>query len=127
MINNVKDFVLDNSSSSCYIDDIEAFVYGPFTSRFWMLRKHIITMNKGDLAVDAPFLSWNCITLSIKNKWDIYLIIKNETVMTNFLKLLIHKTNSVNGYRDSAIRLKQQRLNLMKSAFKPSELTESKI
>lgn len=84
-------------------------------------------MNKRDLGIDAPFLSWNCITLSIKNKWDIYLIIKNETVMTNFLKLLIHKTNSVNGYRDSAIRLKQQRLNIMKRAIKPREQTESKI
>lgn len=66
-----------------------------------------MTMNKRDLGVDAPFLSWNCITLSIKDKWDIYLIIKNETVMTNFLKLLIHKTNSVDGFRGSAASLKQ--------------------
>ena len=45
-VNDTKDIVLDKSSSSCYFQDIEAFVYGPFTSRFWMLRKHIMMMDK---------------------------------------------------------------------------------
>ena len=45
-VNHVQDFVLHNSSSSCYIHDIESFVFGPFTSRFWMLRKHIMMMDK---------------------------------------------------------------------------------
>ena len=70
-------------------------------------------MNKQNLAIDAPFFAWNCITLNIKNKWDIYLIIKNEKAMSDFLKLLIYKTNSINGFRDSATLLKQRWLKEM--------------
>ena len=29
------------SSSSCHVDDIEAFIVGGQSSRFWMLRKQI--------------------------------------------------------------------------------------
>ena len=79
------------------------------------------------MAVDAPFYAWNCITLSIENKWDIYLIIKNETVMTNFIKLLIYKTNTVDGFRGSAERLKQQRLNKIKKGLKPGQLNDHSI
>lgn len=71
-----------------------------------MLRKHTIMMNKNDLEYDAPFYAWDCITLSIKNKWDVYLIIRSEEAMTNFLKLLIYKTNSLDGVRDSALGFK---------------------
>ena len=59
-------------------------------------------MEKADLALDAPFFAWNCITLSIKDKWDIYLIIKNETVMSQFIKLLIYKMDTIDGIRGSA-------------------------
>ena len=55
---------------------------------------------------DAPFYAWDCITLSLKNKWDIYLIIKNEKVMSDFLKLLIYRTESMDGFRGSAIQFK---------------------
>ena len=60
-------------------------------------------MAKDKLVSDAPFYAWDCITLSIKNKWDIYLIIKNENVMSDFLKLLIYKTASLDGSRGSAL------------------------
>ena len=43
--NIVKDFMLRKSSSNCNLDEIDNFVYGPFTSRFWMLRKHILLMD----------------------------------------------------------------------------------
>lgn len=59
-------------------------------------------MDKYDLAVDAPFYAWDCITLTINNKWDLYLIIRNEQAMTNFIKLLILKTNTLDGVKDSA-------------------------
>lgn len=97
---------VEKSQSSFKMSDITNFVYGPFVSRFWMLRKHTIMMDKYDLAVDAPFYAWDCITLSIKNKWDLYLIIRSEQVMTNFLKLLIYKTNSLDGVKDSASKFK---------------------
>ena len=71
-----------------------------------MLRKHTITMNKIELKHDAPFYAWNCITLSVRNKWDIYLIIKNELVMEMFLKLLITKINTLDGIANSATNLK---------------------
>ena len=29
------------SNASCNISDIKGFVYGGFSSRFWLLRKHI--------------------------------------------------------------------------------------
>lgn len=34
-----KEYALVSSSSSFHFDDVESFVYGPTTSRFWMLRK----------------------------------------------------------------------------------------
>lgn len=65
-------------------------------------------MPKKTMRTDAPFYAWDCISLSIKNKWDIYLIIKNENVMTDFLKLLIYKTESLDGFRGTAIPFKQK-------------------
>lgn len=63
-------------------------------------------MDKKDLENDAPFYAWNCITISIKYKWDIYLIIKNESVMNDFIKLLIYKTETIDGYRGTAKSIK---------------------
>ena len=65
-------------------------------------------MPKKKLLLDAPFYAWDCISISIKNKWDIYLIIKNEKVMSDFLKLLIYKTETINGFRGSSIKLKEK-------------------
>ena len=44
--NVMKDFILRKSSSNCNLDEIDNFVYGPFMSRFWMLRKHILLMDQ---------------------------------------------------------------------------------
>ena len=73
-----------------------------------MMRKETILLPKNKLLNDAPFYAWDCISLTIKNKWDIYLIIKNEKVMSDFLKLLIFKTESINGFRGSAIPFKDK-------------------
>ena len=73
-----------------------------------MMRKETILLPKKKLLNDAPFYAWDCISLTIKNKWDIYLIIKNEKVMSDFLKLLIFKTESMNGFRGSAIPFKDK-------------------
>lgn len=37
----LKKLKLEPSNSSCNFDDIEGFIYGPFTSRFWLMRKHM--------------------------------------------------------------------------------------
>ena len=112
--NILKDFELKESSSSCFLSDIQSFVYGPFTSRFWMLRKHILLMDKNKLQKDPPFYGWDCITITVKTSLgdlqDISLIIRSESTMTNFLKLLIHRLETLNGHKDSAVKLKNKLL-----------------
>ena len=101
-MNVMKDFELKDSSSSCKIEDIESFVYGPFTSRFWMLRKHIFYMDKNIFINDPPFFGWDCITLNLKDKWDVHLIIRSEKAMSMFLKFLIHHMETLDGFRGSS-------------------------
>ena len=74
-------------------------------------------MNKDDLrrVRDVLFYAWDCITLSIKDKWDIYLIIRCESIMSNFLKLLIAKTETIDGRRGSVLPFK---LIYLKKAMK---------
>lgn len=55
-------------------------------------------INRPDL---IPFNAWDCITLNIKNKGEIYLVIKNEKIMTMFLKLLIYELRTVDGIQNS--------------------------
>ena len=73
------------------------------SSRFWMLRKHIISMSKKDLK-NVPFNSWNCITLQISNR-DVDLVIRNDSDMEKFLKFLIYNLKTLDGTRDSASKL----------------------
>ena len=88
------------------MDEVESFVYGPFTSRFWMLRKHIMMIEKEKIS-KLSFYGWNCITLDIKDKeGDVYLIIKNELVMSYFLKLLIYELKSSDGNVGTAVKLR---------------------
>ena len=115
---NNREYTFKKSNSSFKLSEVTSFTFGPVVSRFWMLRKHTITMDQADLMHDAPFYGWNCITLSIAHKWDIYLIIKNEAAMTKFIKLLIYKTDTLDGLRGSARRFKQARLNELKKALK---------
>ena len=90
-----------------------------------MMRKETILMSKEKLLNDAPFYAWDCISLSIKNKWDIYLIIKNEKVMTDFLKLLIYRMDTLDGQRGTALPFKQRLYKLsIKEQQKNSKMTD---
>lgn len=82
IINRDKTFYLKHSSSSFKLSDVTGFFFGPNVSRFWMLRKHTMMIDKKQLELDAPFYAWDCITLSINKKWDVYLVIKNEHIMS---------------------------------------------
>lgn len=62
-VEHLKDYNLEKSSSSFSFDDLESFVIGPITSRFWMLRKHILLMDKNKIELEMPFYAWQCITL----------------------------------------------------------------
>lgn len=105
---------LQTSHSSFYLSDVTSFTYGPFVSRFWMLRKHMILLGKHELERDAPFFAWNCITISFADKNDVYLIIKNEKVLADFIKLLISKTDTINGRRGTAIKLRKMQVESMR-------------
>ena len=55
---------------------------------------------------NPPFYAWDCITLQIEGRPDIYLLIKNEEAMKMFIKLLIYKLETIDGNRGTAIPLK---------------------
>jgi hypothetical protein len=50
------------SKGSFMIKDIKSFTYGGFSSRFWILRKHINSIDTKNLT-DLPFYCWECITI----------------------------------------------------------------
>lgn len=64
------------SSASCKVSEIQSFIYGGSSSRFWVLRKHINSLSRGDLK-KIPFYSWNCITLKLKRR-EVDLVIKDD-------------------------------------------------
>ena len=77
------DFKRDPSGASCYVKDIKSFSFGGFSSRFWLYRKHINSMEHKDLR-NLPFYCWECITLSTDDR-DVNIVIKNEKDMKIFL------------------------------------------
>ena len=75
------------SSSSCKVDDITSFVFGGFSSRFWLLRKHVNSMSLKELN-GLPFYCWECITL-YTNTHSINIVIKNQKQITQLLEFLV--------------------------------------
>ena len=75
-LNTMKDYTLKESKSSFCISDVQNFVYGPFTSRFWMLRKHFMHIDGNSQQLqNFAFYAWDCLTIQINGKWDIHLIV----------------------------------------------------
>ncbi len=50
-----------------------------------------------------PFYGWECLTLQLKNRGDVYFLIQNEKVMADFLKLLIYELKTMDGNAGSAL------------------------
>jgi hypothetical protein len=73
---------------------------------------------------NLPFNAWECISLTLGNR-DIDLVIKEESIMDMFLKLLIHNTNSIDGQRGSAEHTKGVMLKkvITKNSSKKEEQT----
>lgn len=69
---------------------------------------------------NIPFNSWDCITLQIRGQADVYLVIKNEKIMTMFLKLLIYHLKTLDGTRDTATKV----INLIFESRLQEKLTE---
>ena len=49
----------------------------------------------------APFYSWECLTLQLKNR-DVDLVIPKESQMMMLIKYIMYKINSVDGTRNTA-------------------------
>lgn len=68
------------SSTSCQISDIKGIVFGGFSSRFWIYRKHLLSLDYNFLMKDTkrkkfrggktelPFYAWQCITLELSDR-----------------------------------------------------------
>ena len=57
----------------------------------------------------VPFFFWECITLNLK-KSDVYIVIKNEKRMNDFIKFLIYNLKTIDGHKDSALKIHEQLL-----------------
>ena len=86
MNNENRKYYLKQSTTTCGLDEIQSIIYGGFSSRFWIYRKHMNTLENNKI----PFYAWECVTLFLERDRQIDLVIKNETRMTQFLKLLSH-------------------------------------
>lgn len=95
-------FKRDYSTASCTVSSINSFVYGGFSSRFWLMRKHINSMPSSELN-ELPFHCWECITIKTDSR-DIDLVIRNEKDMKYLLEFLIISLKTLDGNRDSAKR-----------------------
>ena len=72
-------------------------------------------MDQKKLNKEAPFHAWDCITLQVRGKWDVNIIIPHEKMMSMFLKLLIHHMESMDGQRGTSTKFKEM---LMKNELK---------
>ena len=98
-----KNIKFVKSSTSCYVDDIKGFIFGASHSRFWMLRKHFCCMPLYELKY-APFFAWQCLTLQLGHR-DVDLVIPDQKQMDMFLTFLVHSLKTLDGERDSAVKL----------------------
>ena len=91
------------SKGTCKVKDIEGFIYGPFGSRFWMMRKHINSLDttKGK-KVKLPFYAWQCLTIQLKHR-NVDLVVEEDRHMKIILQFLILSLQTVDGVRHSAI------------------------
>lgn len=75
-------------------------IFGGLNSRFWMLRKHLNSMNEEELE-NSEMYSWECLSLQLKNR-DIDIVVRNIEDMNNLLKFLIRNLRTLNGFRGTA-------------------------
>ena len=76
----VKDYNSCKSNTSCYLSEIKSIIYGGTSSRFWLHRKYINSMDLKNLKdkEKMPFYAWECLTLQLEHR-DVDLIIRKES------------------------------------------------
>lgn len=87
------------SGTSCKLSDIKGFIFGGYSSRFWMMRKHINQLPRDKLA-NLPFFCWQCISIETEHR-TIDLVIRKEEDMNNFLYFLIYTLQTIDGITES--------------------------
>lgn len=72
----MKNYSWKKSSSSFLISEVLGIMVGGASSRFWMLRKHINTIENDKIgkSTQNPFYSWECMTIKLKSR-DVDIII----------------------------------------------------
>lgn len=98
------DFNNKTSSSGFWVDDIQMITFGGFSSRFWMLRKHFNSQRPQDINLDAPFYSWECLTIDTGNR-DVDLVIRCEQHMKYVLKFMISGMRTLDGRKGTADKM----------------------
>ena len=89
------------SSASCDLSKIKGLIYGGISSRFWMLRKHMNSIDPSQYRKkEIPFYSWECLTLQLEHR-DVDLVIKNEKDMIDLLMIVIDSIKTVDGSKMS--------------------------
>lgn len=78
-IDDEFEYTCKKSRTSCHIHEIKSFIFGGFSSRFWMLRKHINCLPHDELD-KVPFYSWECISLELQNR-SVDLVIQDQQKM----------------------------------------------
>ena len=56
-------YTYTKSSCSTDVENIQGIIFGGISSRFWLLRKHINSIESVSDLQQLPFFSWDCITL----------------------------------------------------------------
>ena len=106
----IEEFDFHPSSSMSSIDDIEGIIVGGQSSRFWIYRKHMISMdydvmkfdNQGEgVKTSFPFFSWQCLTLVFSTR-TVDLVIRDDRQMDLLVRYLVQVLNTVDGNRNSA-------------------------
>lgn len=89
------------SKCSFKVADIKSFTYGGFSSRFWILRKHINSLDVLYLK-DLPFYCWECITIHTSDR-ELNLVIKDQEEMQALVEFLIINLQTKDGFRGTAL------------------------
>ena len=86
------------------------------------------------LLKDLPFYSWECLTILMNDDQAINLVIKDQHDMTKLLEFLIVSLKTVDGFRNTALHLRDEaylqifkRFNLMRSRMKISFMALQKL
>ena len=69
-----------------------------------MLRKHFNSMRLEEIKTNAPFYSWECISIDLGNR-DVDLVIRCEKNMERFIKFIISGMRTLDGRKGTADKI----------------------